>query len=234
MLFFCTATQTLFAQPLLFGIKGGVPFTNAFQFTSSGTEASTPGRFIPGDSFIYSSDTKRYTVGPAIEARLPRGLAVEFDALYKRLNYDHTFYHISFSSTSITRATGNALSRWEFPLLLKYRLPIGSYGPHITAGASANYIRGPKSNTNVFLRGPFTPPSSRTEESNENPFELKRVSTGGIVVGSGWEFRAGVFRISPELRYTRWMNSNFIEEPQVPARLRSHQNQLELLFGLMF
>jgi hypothetical protein len=57
-------------------IKGGIPLTQAF---GTANFDSVVGVFI--EQIRYTSRDKRYTVGPAVEVSLPRGFAVEFDAL---------------------------------------------------------------------------------------------------------------------------------------------------------
>lgn len=116
----CLLTLPLAAQPISFGIKGGVPFTEAFQ-TGSGLEVS------------YRSLLKPYTFGPSVEVRLPLRLSVSLDVLYKRLAYDGTF------RTSDLKARAN---QFEFPLMLKYRFKSGFWSPYVAAGPSFNKITG--------------------------------------------------------------------------------------------
>jgi hypothetical protein len=59
-----------FSQRVSFGLKAGAPATELID--------AQPGAF-----FNYSSVTNRYLVGPTVEAKLPLGLAVEFDAIYR-------------------------------------------------------------------------------------------------------------------------------------------------------
>jgi hypothetical protein len=112
-----------YGQHLLsFGIKGGVPVSDAFSdHTSTAVDVIT-------HSF---SSSKNYVVGPMIELRLPLGLSVEADALYRPLNL-----------TTDTRVLpqpaihfSSDLSSWEFPILGKYHFlhaPVVS--PYIEAG----------------------------------------------------------------------------------------------------
>src|SRR5262245_26036881 len=95
--------SALGAQPLSFGIKGGVPMTD-FIDTASGSRTTI------------TSTTNRYIIGPTIEIRLPAGFGVEFDALYRHFGYNATASLVDAVSTLTT--TGDA---WEFPLLLKKR-----------------------------------------------------------------------------------------------------------------
>src|SRR5260370_39956842 len=85
-----------FSQRLLFfGVKGGVPVTDA----SSG------------------SVSKNYVIGAMVELKLPLGFGIEADALYKPLNLTVAAY--GFGPYSVARAFGDIGSA-EFPILAKY------------------------------------------------------------------------------------------------------------------
>ncbi len=63
-----------FSQPFSFGIKGGLPMTD---FVDA----------VNGQNFTASAYTNRYIIGPTAELRLPFGLGVEFDVLYRHFGY---------------------------------------------------------------------------------------------------------------------------------------------------
>ena len=60
----------LLAQPVSVGIKGGIPFGDAF--TVGGGKVTLP------------ATTEHWILGPMVEVHLPLGLSVEADALYRR------------------------------------------------------------------------------------------------------------------------------------------------------
>jgi len=82
LLFFSTAaflfTSAGYGQHLIsFGIKGGVPMTDAFSdHTLMGVDTLT-------HTF---SESKNYVAGVMLELRLPLSFSVEADALYRPLN----------------------------------------------------------------------------------------------------------------------------------------------------
>jgi hypothetical protein len=124
------------AQPIGFGIKGGVPFTDLFDEANSSVQ----------------TDTKRYVVGPMVELRLPAGVAIELDALYTKAN----FSSIGSGVGSVVTAPFDTDS-WEFPLLLKYKFGganavAGSIRPYIAAGASFRRLTDIK-NVGSFITG---------------------------------------------------------------------------------
>ncbi len=102
------AASAAYPQSVSFGLKGGVPLSNALKVANTST---------------YTSDRSPFVIGPVVELGLPLGIGVEADLLYRRLHYD--------SSTS--RTTGQV---WEVPILAKYRFPGALLRPFIGAGLS--------------------------------------------------------------------------------------------------
>ena len=105
------AAAVAVAQPFGAGIKIGVPATDAFKVLPVPTLA------------VFTADQPRYTVGPYVELRLPAGMAIELDALYR--NYDF-----------VTVAGSSSTSSWEFPLLVKHRFGFPLIKPYFDAGVS--------------------------------------------------------------------------------------------------
>ena len=70
----CVFASVSFGQSFEFGVKGGWPLTAAFPALSaySGTG---------------SSNSTGFVIGPTVELRLPFGLGVEGDALYRRVDF---------------------------------------------------------------------------------------------------------------------------------------------------
>ncbi len=73
--------------------------------------------------------SKRYVVGPALDIGLPLGFGVEVDALYRREGFQTSFGNAFYSASSQERANS-----WEFPILLKYRLPVPVIKPFVEVG----------------------------------------------------------------------------------------------------
>ena len=109
------AASAVLGQGFSFGLKGGVPLTDALHVL---------------DRSRYLSDKAPYVIGPAAELRLFAGLSAEVDLLYRRVEY-----------TSTTQATPQEVSRtsgqtWELPMLAKYRVPGELLRPFVSAGLS--------------------------------------------------------------------------------------------------
>jgi hypothetical protein len=197
-----------FSQPFSLGVKAGVPLTDFIDTVQS-------------PRFGFNSNTKRYIIGPTAELRLPFGLGVEFDALYRRLNYEGSTSLIDVFTNS--RTTGNS---WEFPLLVKYRFPSHIIHPYVAAGPAWDTLTGlQQSITRTVL------PSNQTTTTTGQPAELKNTTTTGFVIGGGLDIHALVVRLSPEFRYTRWGSQQFAEPSGL---LQSNRNQAEFLLGIAF
>jgi hypothetical protein len=216
------------AQTVSLGLKAGISVPQAFETAN----------FDSGPGFLrtqitYTSRAKRYTIGPAVEVSLPLGLALEFDALYKRLDYNFSS-GVRNPFSTFHQEQHNIVSRWDLPLLLKYRVrTFGSLTPNVSAGLNTNYIV----NTTQLSRDFFTPSSGQTVtpgppvKSRNPPAELRYRSAEGLVIAGGLEFRVHGLRATPEFRYTRWAHENF-HELSPAGKLRSNLNQAEVLVTL--
>ena len=112
-----------YGQRLLsFGVKAGVPLTDAFSdHTAIGVDTIT-------HSF---SSSKNYAAGVMLELRLPLGFSVEADALYRPLNLTVDNRVLP----SVTSHFSNDVDSLEFPILAKYHfLHVPVVRPYIEAG----------------------------------------------------------------------------------------------------
>ena len=204
-------------QPISFGVKGGVPLTDFFNVAQNGTLES-PSAFVK-----YSTTTNRYIVGPTAELRLPFGLGIEFDALYRHLNYQSSGNLVDVFQTGQT--TG---SNWEFPLLLKYRFPSKIVRPYVDGGVTFDTLTGLKQT----LTNTFFPSGTTITTSTGSPSELQHSTTEGFALGAGLDIHI-LLHISPEIRYTRWGSAQF-SVPNLASLFHSNQNQAEFLLGITF
>src|SRR5260370_28677457 len=116
-----------FSQRLLsFGVKGGVPLTDA----------------------LSGSVSKNYVIGPMVELKLPLGFAVEADALYRPVNLTLNF-RVGSSSEEVGSAEFPILAKYHF-LHTPVVKPYAEAGPifrHV--GSEASYL----SNSGFALGG---------------------------------------------------------------------------------
>ncbi len=159
-----------------------------------------------------SNTSNRYIVGPTVEIRLPFGFGVEADALYRHVSYGN--FTATFPGGSATES--GSLNSWEFPVLAKYRLPFPVVRPFVDAGIAFNKLTGLK---NTFLNTTGIANAPATSQTGK-----------GFVFGAGVDFHVKV-HIMPEIRYTRWGETRFLN---ALGQVASSQNQAEFLIGLTF
>lgn len=202
VLLFLLGSMSVFAQPFSAGIKAGIPLTDFLNAAGNGT-------------FDYTSPTQLYIIGGVAELRLPLGLGVEFDALYRRLSYTGSGT-LAGNFTTIS-ASG---SDWEFPLLLKYRFHFPVVKPYLDAGVAWDTVPG--------ITQTISEASSAVLGSAP---VVKHNTTMGFVVGGGVDIHAIFLHISPEIRFTRWDSTQISDSLGL---LHSNLNQGEFLVGFTF
>jgi len=189
------------AQPFSAGLKAGLPLTD-FLSEVQGTSTTA---------------TDRYLFGPEVEVRLPLGLSVEFDAIYRHFSY--TGFSGPNNGITSTGSSGN----WEFPLVAKYKFPSKIVRPYVEAGVAWDTLTGLKNTVTgnvcpvcdvVIVR----PPAATSK------------GTMGVVIGGGVDIHAIVIHVSPEIRFTRWSQEYF----NLSGVLNSGKNQAEFLVGFTF
>jgi hypothetical protein len=189
-------SSAAWAQPFSVGIVAGVPLTDGL------SNVTQPAVDLISRTY---SDSKLYIIGAMAEVRLPLGIAIEADGLYRPINSSMSLqilpgpvYHYSEN-----------VATWEFPILAKYRFP----------------LPGVKTFAKPFVE---LGPSFRTTGHG-----LSWLSGKGFTAGAGVELKAFKFRIAPELRYTHW-GSDAPPSPAVGFLPPSNQDQAEFLVGFSF
>ncbi|HWB86215.1 MAG TPA: outer membrane beta-barrel protein [Bryobacteraceae bacterium] len=201
-------TGPLFAQSLSFGVKGGVPLTDAFSASQSSFRS-------------YSSVTRRYTLGPTAEIGLPVfHLGLELDALYQRIGFDS-----SQAATNLLEPFQSTarIGAWNFDALLKHRWGGPAVHPYLAAGAAFRRFFTTRQKY-VFPTPPVRYLSKQLID------EVNNKNIAGIAFSAGIEF-GGALRVTPELRYTRWLMNNIHDS--LP-NLSTQANQAEFLLSFTF
>jgi hypothetical protein len=204
------STLCLTAQDWIsIGVTGGIPLTDNFANRSfTYVVATIRNPFGPPTTLSKTINTlsgsKNFVLGPTLEVRLPLGFAIEADALYRPMELKSTTTETEFDFLlGSPIGLSSTVYSWEFPLLAKYRFPLGRVQPHLEAGPAFRVIAGSPA---------------------------QRISGTGAAAGVGVEFRVGHLRIGPEIRYTHWGRdgANSVAYPVV-----SNRNQVELLAQVM-
>lgn len=179
---------------LSFGATGGVPITDL-----------TTGK----------QESRRYTIGPSVEARFTDHFAVEFDALYKRLGTTNNF-QTSAADGLTSYTTRHRANSWEFPLLGKFYFSgrDSKIQPFLGSGWAFRKMWIDSQTTSLSPNSVISTDSlSRTSDTG-----VGAVFSGGVRIGQG--------RLSfvPEFRYTRWGGQDF----------PTARNQVDFLLGVRF
>ena len=131
---------------------------------------------VPGSRSF--SESKSPIVGLMVESELLKNLLLEVDGLYRPLHLtDENLISIPELGVRPGRISSVTVLTWEFPLLVKYKLPIAGAKPFVEVG--------PSFRATGNLNG-------------TNP------SHHGFTSGIGVQPRSGKIKISPAVRYTRW------------------------------
>ncbi len=174
------------------------------QVLSVGVKAGVPLTDAYTDVFVPdgagSGTEQRFTVGPTAEVHLPFHLSVEVDALWRRSSLYQNGANISLITASV--------NDWQIPFLAKYELRFGPVHPFIDGGVVYRHASD---------SGSFVPAISNANSS-------------GVSIGWGVTLKFLHFRLSPEVRYTRWPSPpNY----QIAGTL-SNANQADFLVGFTF
>ena len=196
------------AQPFSAGLKAGLPLTD-FLNEVQGTSTTT---------------TNRYLFGPEVEVRLPLGLSIEFDALYRHFSYNNVLGSATNAITSIG-SSGN----WEFPLVAKYKFPSKIVRPYLEAGVAWDTLAGLKNTATTVVCSTGVCPAASTSAVLAPPAATSK-GTMGVVIGGGVDIHAVVIHVAPEIRFTRWAQQYF----DLSGVLNSGKNQVEVLVGFTF
>jgi hypothetical protein len=156
-------------------------------------------------------------VGPTVDIRLPKRFSVEVDALYQRFGFSgndvegHYFAYVRERTNS-----------WEFPVILKYHLPVRLMHPFVGIGYAPRIISGADVSSGVT--GVFID-FYNVRTTTNYPV------TQGVVVSGGVSLGAGHFRFTPEVRYTYW-TAPYLVWPSGPCCTVSNQNEVSVLLGI--
>lgn len=175
-----TVAPAASAQRFSAGIAVG-SYNNA-DFVSS--YVPTPGS-LPA---IAISGKGGFLAGATAEVKVHRNFALSADALYKPLHYQAaaTFY----PDKSIGYAPATVVT-WQFPILLRYEVPVRAWKPYFEAGFSFRTA----GNLNT------TAPSHR-----------------GGSAGAGVRRQFSRVSVAPGIRYTRWAEDGMPQSYKVHTR----------------
>jgi hypothetical protein len=202
--------RLVLAQSIAVGVVGGVRTTDDV-------------------SGSLTSESKRYIVGPTVDIRLPKRLSIEVDALYRRFGF--TGYSNSCCGNSVTRERANS---WEFPMIVKYRLPARLVHPFVGVGYAPRVVQGTDVSSGSYLSGMTSNPPMDIYTYYFNQRSNTNYSwTHGVVVSGGVSLGAGHLRVTPEMRYVHW-NAPFLNAYGGDGSFQfvSKQDEVFVMLGL--
>jgi hypothetical protein len=200
-------TAGLAAQtgPFSFGVKAGVPLTDA----------------LPGDSSPnYIVDTGRWTVGPTVELRLVGPLSLEFDALFQGYRTQSSYAYNESTYAGITYPGYYSTSRvdskmWEIPVLLKYRFPGAKLRPFVDLGVEFAHTSSDVNGTQTCLGTADVCNTTGLNFSSQPQYKYTSTLTRrGPSGGAGVEFQYHKIKIAPEVRYA-WLSVTKTDEVKI-------------------
>lgn len=229
------------------GFNLGSPLTDTLVSGSSSSSSGSSTSYVRENSV-----TKRLLVGPALRLELPRGLGLEFDALYQRINSDYSSESQTpgvILNSSFEQMTAN---RWQFPLLLQYSGNVGKVSPFVEFGPSISARLG---GNNTFRSTTLTPGSSST---TAYAAKLPAATMAGITAGGGIAIPALGHHVRAEIRFSHWFSTSaagyptalertgdfsatlldpiagFLIPSAVSGGLQEHPNEASFLLGFFF
>jgi hypothetical protein len=108
-----------YAQPVGFGVKLGVPATDAFKVVQAQSIANA----------------QNLVWGPYLELHLPGGNSLEIDALRRRYDFQVPGT-VSAGTLPVLALAKGVTTGWEFPVVLKHRIGKGIARPYFEGGAA--------------------------------------------------------------------------------------------------
>lgn len=239
ILFICAIATVANAQiQFHFGVEAGVPLTDTLVSTTLASASRTPDNNGSFSFDRYNSETKRLLIGPTLRVDLQGGLGIEFDALYQRVNYDHTVLNSalggSFFSRSFEQTTAN---RWQFPLLIQYSRNLSKAKVYAEVGPSISRIANSRSAIS----------STSSNGSSTSTGTGQGGTLAGITAGAGVDLPFFRLHLRPEFRYSHWFSLSaspagiaflgaaaFLASGPVSPTFRTTQNEATFLLGLTF
>jgi outer membrane protein with beta-barrel domain len=242
----CVVARVATAQiQFHFGVEAGVPLTDTL---SSSTSSSVSGGASSFDR--YNSVTKRLLIGPAFRLEMGSGLGIEVDALYQRINYDHTTVSTLPAPLLFGQSEQTTANRWQFPLMVQYARTLSNLKtrPFVEAGLSISRLADRRSTILTAMKSPSSNSSSMSTITGQGG------TLAGIVAGGGVDFPLRRLHLRPEFRYSHWFSQNAASPAAVAGvfvggvgtittvlpplavapTFRTKQNEANFLLGLTF
>jgi hypothetical protein len=217
LLFFMPRNSGAQSVDVFVGVRGG------FTSSSSPLEGGSNHYFPP----TYTSSYSPTAWGPSVGVIVNDKFEIRAEAAKYRFHYrgqSGTPYPASLSkSTWVT--DGHA---WQFPVLVSYRLKVGSFRTFFGGGIGTRSVKGTVTATTTTIQ-----PSNPTETTTVSTYAYKPVDSRSkhplaLYYGIGFEFRKGWISLRPEMRFAIWTGYQADSENQVVGS----PTQAEFIVGI--
>ncbi len=215
-----------------FTIGGAVSF-QGLTFMEKGSTETT---LSTSTTFKSTSENlgNRFGFGPILEFDFAKRWGIASGLGFRTGDYrltNDTTVSTTVSSVTTTKVTTvkerTSFHSWEVPLLVRRFSK-----EHDEAGFRWFYQAGLASRriTHIRTERSTTTPDSKVACCDESPAAPHHGTALGVVAGAGLRSRDQFgIRVTPEIRYTRWMQRNWDE-----LTARSKRDQVELVLGFTF
>lgn len=184
---------------------------------------TTPGNSTVSYDFNTTNNYRKTGYGPSVELRITHKFSLNGELLFHGVNYTKTtiITDTLAGNTGITENTWATF--WDIPIMVRYR-GLGKASKLFVAG-------GPEIRNATHIRSSIeTDLPDGAISTSTQPITPAKRKVLGAVVGMGLRLVDDFnFKVTPEIRYTRWIGSTFDSDST-----HSSRNQLELSIGLTF
>jgi hypothetical protein len=226
-----SSTREVEAQPnfwrrFSFGVRASIltlPLQN-----STGTQSSPNTLTLLTNSLTPASS--RFDGGATVEYAATRRILVSADILYQFFSYSSevvTTVSLADGTSQITTADESTHARyWTIPVLARYAtLPARTASAQVFIGAGGAFRKISGIRTTTSTVNP-----DGTTVTDYTPRTPQKLSTFGAVATAGFRVKDEFgIRITPEVRYTRWLSDLFNSWPA-----KQRRNELSVIIGLTF
>ncbi len=208
------------------GIRGSIIM---LPVQSSASTASSPNTLtLVSNSLTPASP--RFGGGATVEYAATRRILVSADVLYQYFSYSSqvvTTLSLADGTSQISTVSEATHARyWTIPVLARYgTLPAKTAWAQVFLGGGVSYrkISGIRTTTDIV-----NPDGSSS--TNYTPRIATKLSTFGATATAGFRVKDEFgIRITPEVRYTRWLSDLFSSWPA-----KQRRNELSVIIGLTF
>ena len=215
---------------------GGIASYTPLKEINGGSTAPAPSTTLAGNS-----GSKPLGEGVTFHMGLLKNFSLDLDLIHRRAGYNFNDAIVggttkgAGTSTTITNITYEITNAtyWDVPLLLEYKRRQRWY---YEGGGALRHVgdlrswRFQRASSAVTTTSSSAVTTTNTDTCcNESPAAARK-NIEGVVAGAGIHFvDAFGIKVTPEVRYTRWLGNTFAEGP-----IRSNRNQIEVLFGIAF